>query len=57
MSETGNYVKSIVRTKFQKTHVCLHSEMKNRVPITESMTASGWLFGIFINFDIFIKLN
>ena len=42
-------------TKFRRSHVCLHSQAGNRVPITMSMTTSGQLFGIIINFDTFSK--
>ena len=43
-SYAGNWelVKSIVGTKFRRSHVFLHSqEEKNRVPIPGSITASG----------------
>ena len=49
--------KSIVGTKFRRTHVCLHSQAGNRVPITGFITVSGWLFSIFISFDIFSILQ
>ena len=55
----GNWelVKSIMGTKFQRRYVCLRSQAGNSVPITGSVTASGYLFGIFINFDIFSKFQ
>ena len=55
----GNWelVKSIMGTKFQRRYVCLRSQVGNSVPITGSVTASVYLFGIFINFDIFSKLQ
>ena len=42
-SYAGNWelVKSIVGTKFRRSHVCLHSQAGSSVPITSSMTASG----------------
>ena len=58
-SYAGNWelVKSIVGTQFRKSHVCLHSQAGNRVPITGSMTASGYLLGIIINFDTCSQLQ
>ena len=43
--------------KFRRGHVCLHFQATNSVSITGSMTASGWLFGIFINIDTFSELQ
>ena len=34
-------------------YLLLGNRVGNRVPVTGSMKASGWLFGIFINFDTF----
>ena len=38
----GNWelVKSIVGTKFLKSHICLRSQARNSIPITDSMIAS-----------------
>ena len=37
-------------TKFRRSHVYLLSQAGNKVHLTQSMIASGWLLSVFMNF-------